>query len=117
MTPAFAGHADRNYIISNFLAFEQPVAVQIANIDSAVPEPHIGAAEFTFHAKRALAHVEHDLAREFPEQSKHAQAVFGHTQRHGYVVSALEFQVYETTAGDFAEQVHPGVLHFRQFDV
>src|SRR5712692_12023523 len=41
---------DRNYIIADLLAFQQPIAVQFANVDSAVSEPQIGAAEFAVHS-------------------------------------------------------------------
>src|ERR1035438_7533905 len=35
---------DRNYIIADFLAFQQAISIQRANIDQAVLEQHIGTA-------------------------------------------------------------------------
>jgi hypothetical protein len=58
---------DRNYIIPNFLALDEAISIQLSNVDNAIPEPHIRAAELAFHAKRRLAYIEQDLSREFAE--------------------------------------------------
>jgi len=108
---------DRNHIIPDFLAFEQPVAVQLAYIDRAVPEPHIRPAEFTIHSKRGFPHVEQHLAWESLELAKHAETVFSHAQRHGGIVSALQFQVDQDLLRGLTEEVHPGVSHLREFDI
>src|SRR5256885_14144393 len=46
---------DRYYIIADFRAFQQAVAIQSANVDGAVPEPDIGTAPFAIHAERCFA--------------------------------------------------------------
>ncbi len=110
---------NRNYIISDLLAFQQPIAVQIANVDNAVSEPLIGAAEFTVHPKRSLAHIDQNLAREFSEQPKHSETIFRHSQRHGSLVMALQFQVNKApiVVVGLAKEVYTGVLHLGQLDI
>ena len=81
---------DRNYIISDFIALqESALAIQLANVDRAIPEPDVVAAEVSLHAKRRFAHIEQELPREFPEKPKHPEAEFGHSERHVGIMSAL----------------------------
>jgi hypothetical protein len=74
---------DRNYIIPDFLAVKQPLAVQIPNVDHPLPEPDIGAAKLAFHSQRCFSHIEQDLDGKFCEKPEDAEAVFRHSQRHG----------------------------------
>src|SRR5580704_17759280 len=104
---------DRNYIISDVLAFQQPLTVQLANVENTVPEPDIVAAKFAFHAKRGLTHIEQHLARKSFEQPENSEAILRHSERHGRIISALQFEVHETLlGGGLAEEVHAGILHF-----
>src|SRR5215472_7399916 len=52
---------DRNYRIPDILAFQQPVAIQIANIDCTVSEPYVVAPEFVLHSKGRFSNVEQHL--------------------------------------------------------
>ena len=70
---------DRNYIIPDLLAFQESVAVQIANVDSEVSEPHVTATKFARHSKGCFAHVEQHLARESSKQPKDSQTILGHS--------------------------------------
>jgi hypothetical protein len=80
---------DRNYRIPDVLAFQQPVAIQIANIDCTVSEPHVVAPELALHSKGRFSNVEQHLAWESSEQPKHSETIFGHPKRHGGIVAAL----------------------------
>ena len=102
---------DRNYRIPDVLAFQQPVAIQIANIDCTVSEPYVVAPEFVLHSKGRFSNVEQHLARESPEQPKDSQTIFGHPKRHRDIVAALEFQVDEALVFGFTEKVYPSVLN------
>ena len=84
---------NRNYVISDSLAFQEALAIQLANADQAVLEQHAGTAESILHSQLRFAHVQNDLTRESSQQPEDAQAVFGHAQRHGGVVAALQFHV------------------------
>src|SRR5437588_12287709 len=100
---------DRNYIIADLLAFQQPLAIQVANVDRPVTEPHIRPAQFAFHAKRrASPPVEHDLAREFSEPPQHAETVFGHPQGHGGALPLCSSQVAEAGFAGLTRQIHYG---------
>ena len=51
---------DRNYRIPDLLAFQQPVAIQIANIDCTVSEPYVNGKGFIFVQRMDVPEV-HEL--------------------------------------------------------
>jgi hypothetical protein len=108
---------DRNYIIPDLIAFDQAVSVQLADIESPIPLPYIGAANFTSHSQRRRPDIEQDLAREFAEQPKHSEAIFCHAKRHSGIVRALQFYVDEIPHAGLSQKVHAQILYLRQFDI
>ncbi len=80
---------DRNDVISDFIALQQEIAIQVADVDCAVPEQHIGAAELGLHSHRRFPNIEYDLFRKSSKQPKRSKAVFSHAQRYGCLIFAL----------------------------